>query len=90
MLALDRVDEAWETLSNARDIAERYGSKRSLWQIYFEMSRVASLEGRPDQSQQLLEQSRELIDYIADHCGNPEIREAFLNTPRVQKALTAE
>ena len=89
LLALNRAEEAWADLSEARDIAEQYESKRSLWRIYFEMSRVASLQGRLDESQQLLEQSRELINYIADNCGNPEVREAFLNTPMVQKALTA-
>jgi len=90
LLALDRVDEAWSELSEARDIAERYGSKRSLWQIYFEMSRVASTQGRLDESHRLLEQPRELIDYIADHCGDPEIREDFLNTSKVRSVLTEE
>ena len=90
LLALGRTEEAWEALSEARDIAERHGSRRSLWRIYFEMSEVASAEKRFDESQKLRQQSRDLIDYIADHCGKPEIRDGFLNTPKVRQALAAE
>lgn len=90
LLALGRTGEAWEALSEARDIAERHGSRRTLWGIYFEMSKVASAEKRFDESQKLRQRSKELIDYIADHCGKPEIREGFLNTPKVRQALAAE
>ncbi len=89
-LALDRVEEAWEALSEARDIAEQHGSRRALWRIYFEMSKAASLINRFDESRQLLEQSRESINYIADHSGEPKIRESFLNTPKVRSVLAAE
>jgi len=87
LFALGRAQEAWEALSEAREIGEAYGSKRALWRIYFEMSRVAAQEQRDEESRQHLEQSKDLINYIADNCGEPAIREAFLNTSQVRSVL---
>jgi len=87
LLGLGRVEEAWEALAEARDLGERYGSRRSLWRIYSEMSKAASLDHRPEESLQMLEKSRELINHIADSCGEAGIREAFLNTPKVRSVL---
>ena len=77
LLALGRVREAGEALADARAMAETQGSRRALWSILFEMGQVASLEGNHGESERLLEESRETVHYIADHCGSSEIRDSF-------------
>ena len=87
LLALGRVREAGEALADARALAGAQGSRRALWPILFEMSQVTSLEGNQDESERLLEESKETVNYIADHCGSSEIRESFLNLSQVRKIL---
>ena len=90
LIALDRIDEAREALVKAQEIAEVRGSRFTLWCVLYESSRVAAIEGRQEDEEQLLLQCRDLIDYIADHCGRPEVREGFLNHPVVRKALASD
>ena len=85
--ALGRVGEAGENLAQARIAAEAQGSKRALWPILIEMSQVASIQGNQDQSQRLLNESKEIIDFIAARCGSPEMRYEFLNSPHVRLVL---
>ena len=87
LLALGRVTEAWTALANARAAAEAQGSRRALWSILFEMAKVASLEGNHHESERLLDQSRETLNYIADHCGSSELRNAFLNFSQARNLL---
>ena len=87
LIALGRTGEAREALLKAQEIAEARGSRLTLWRVLYEMSHVAALEGQQEDKETLLGQCRDLIDYIADHCGRPEVREGFLNHPVVRKAL---
>ena len=59
----------------------------TLWRVLDESSRVTAIEGRQEDEKQLLFQCRDLIDYIANFCGRPEVRERFLNHPVVRNAL---
>ena len=90
LIALDRIDEAREELGKARAIAEARGSRLTLWRILYELSQVAALEDRQEDKEQLIEQCQELIGYIANHCGRPEVRDGFLNHPVVRKALAGD
>ena len=90
LLALGRVGEAGETLASARDMAETQGSKRALWHILFAMSQAASLEGNALEADQLLEQARETVHYLADSFRSLEQRETFLNGPKVREVLRSE
>ena len=90
LIPLDRIDEAREALVKAQEIAEVRGSRFTLWRVLYESSRAAAIEGRQEDEEQLLLQCRDLIDYIADHCGRPEVREGFLNHPVMRKALASD
>ncbi|PKB73334.1 MAG: hypothetical protein BZY75_02365 [SAR202 cluster bacterium Io17-Chloro-G7] len=89
LLALGRVREAGEVLTTARDMALVQGSKRALWPILFELGQVAVLEDSALERGELIQQSRDTVNYIADRCGSSEIRDAFLNAPKVRKVLGA-
>ncbi len=90
LLALGRFQEAWNVLINARVEAGTQGSRRALWSILFVMSQVASLEGNSTESERLLKESKETVNYIAEHCGSSEIRDSFLGLPRVREILGPE
>ena len=90
LIALDRINEAREALVKAQEIAEVHGSPFTLWRVLYESSRVTAIEGRQEDKEQLLLRCRGLIDYIADLCGRPEVREGFLNPPVVRKALPSD
>ncbi|MDE0822440.1 MAG: hypothetical protein OSB07_00480 [Dehalococcoidia bacterium] len=74
-------------MEKAQKIAAAHVSRLDLWRILFELSEIAGLQGRHDDQTQLLGQSRELIDYISEPCGRPEVLHTFLNGPVVRRAL---
>ena len=85
LIALDRIDEAREALVKAQEIPEVCGS-------LYGVSSTSRAELRQSKAgrrmkEQLLFQCRDLIDYIANFCGRPEVRERFLNHPVVRNAL---
>ena len=90
LAALDRTGEAQETLVKALKMAEARGTRLTIWRTLFELSEVARLENRDEDCDQLLQRSREVIEYIADRCVREEVRDGFLNHPAVRKALGAE
>ncbi len=90
LVALDRTGEAREILVRALEMAEARGTRLTIWRILFELSEVARLENRHEDSEQLLRQSREVIDYLAGRCGREEVRDGFLDHPAVRKALGGE
>ena len=90
LAALGHTREASETLVGALEMAEARSSKLSIWRILFELSEVAALENRHEDSDQLLQRSREMIDYLTARCGNDEAREGFLDHPAVRRALGGE
>jgi tetratricopeptide (TPR) repeat protein len=87
LVAEDRLGDAQASLDQALEIAESRGSLLTIWRILFEMSKVAALENRDEDRDQLLQRSKELINHIADLCGGQEVRDGFLNQPAVRRAL---
>ena len=79
LVGLGRIGEARTALAEARAESEAQGSRRSLCAILSAMGEVEAQEGNQNESERLLEQAREAIDYIAGHCGPTELRTSFLN-----------
>ncbi|MCQ3973781.1 MAG: hypothetical protein DPW09_10085 [Anaerolineae bacterium] len=88
LLAQGRAEEAREGLAQARAKAEAIGSQRSLWPILFAFSQLEAQHGQPVAAQKLREQAQEVIEFITDHAGTPELRASFLNLPEVQAVLS--
>jgi len=86
LIALDRIDEARETLVKAQEIPEVCGSLYGVSSTSRAELRQ-SKAGRKMKSNCSFNQCRDLIDYIANLCGRPEVRERFLNHPVVRNAL---
>jgi tetratricopeptide (TPR) repeat protein len=83
--ATGQRDAARQCLQEARAAAAALGSKRMLWQTLFSLSR---LEDDPLEVQRLRQQAQEIVEYITNHTGDPELRASFLNRSEVHDLLS--
>ncbi|MCP4540311.1 MAG: hypothetical protein GY832_24495 [Chloroflexi bacterium] len=87
LLAQNQVDKAHEVLAEACAVAETIGSRRSLWSILFTLSQIEAARGNTAEAANLRQQAQEVIEYIADHAGTPELRTLFLDLADVRAVL---
>jgi hypothetical protein len=87
LLALERADAAYACLDEARALAEALGSRRSLWPVLAALSRLEAARGNPTAAADLRRQAAEIVAYIAEHAGRPELRAAFLGLPEVRAVV---
>ena len=87
LLAQGKVDQSHKVLIEARTRAEELGSRRTLWPILLALGRVETERGNAAEAEALLGKAKEIVDYIADHAGTPELRESFLSIPDVKAVL---
>ncbi len=81
---LGESDQAHALLLQAHAIAERTGARRVHWQILATLAKAESSRGNYAQAELLLEQAREIIYFIAEHAGSPQLRASFLASSRVR------
>ncbi|MFQ5855112.1 MAG: tetratricopeptide repeat protein [Anaerolineae bacterium] len=87
LLALDETEEAQARLAEARAEAKVLGSRRMLWQILATLAEIEAQRGQVAEAENLRAQAREVIRFIVDHAGRPELRATFLNLPDVRAVL---
>lgn len=88
-LAANRIDDASETLSEARAAAEALGSRRMLWRILTAQAKLAEQRGEFEMSKLLLSQAREKLGFIVEHIPT-ELRASFLDQPEVREMNLSE
>jgi class 3 adenylate cyclase len=76
--ALGKIDEAYECLSEARDICHTLGSQRILWQILLKLSDTARQRGDAAGADQLHSEARAVFDALAAQIEAPELRRMFM------------
>jgi tetratricopeptide (TPR) repeat protein len=84
LLGLGQRDTARERLIEARREAESIGSRRTMWQI---LEALSKLESDPSKTEQMRQQSQEIIKYIARHINDQKLRTLFLDLPQVKDVL---
>ncbi len=84
---LGREEEAYRSVKSAREVAERIGSRRALWQILPELSRMEADLGNQEEADSLRQQLRAIIDFIAEHAGSAELKACFLDLPSVREIV---
>ncbi len=82
-----QTDAAQQLLDQARQAAEKLGSRRSLWKIYTLLSEIERQQGNLVKAVQLKNEAEKIINHIADHISDLRLRESFLNLPDVRAAL---
>jgi len=84
-LALEDLDQAKDTLLEARAVAEGKSERTILWQILATLSELEAACGDREAAKKLNDQAHEVIEYIAAHAG--ELRDTFLAQPAVAVVL---
>ncbi len=87
LLGQGQTEAARKVLAQGREEAEALGSRRSLWPILVTLSDIEAQRGNAAEAQTLLNQSREHVQFIADHIGNAELRDSFLHLPEVRAVI---
>ncbi len=82
-----QLHEAYDIFSAARSEAETVNARRVLWPILCMLSELEAQQGYASMAGFLQQQAREIINYIADHTGSPELRDSFLDLPQVQLVI---
>jgi ATP/maltotriose-dependent transcriptional regulator MalT len=86
LLGLGQADAARNLWLKALTEAQAIGSRRMLWQI---LAALSQLETDPAEVECLRRQAREIVEYIANHIGTPELRASFLGLPQVKAVRSA-
>ncbi len=81
--------EALALLAQATQIAQSLNSRRVLWEIDALWADIEQARGNALEAYKLRAQAREIINYIAAHISQPELRASFLNLPRVRQVIAA-
>jgi adenylate cyclase len=89
LLAQGHLDAAQVALTEARAEAEAVTARPMLWQILAVLAEIDDQYGDAAQAELLRDQAREVIRYIADHAGSPELRASFLARPDVRAVADA-
>ena len=83
---LKQDDAAWDSMQQAREVAEAIHQRRFVWQIYAALSEMEHARGNAAQANAYREQARAVIEFIHSHSPQ-ELRESFLKLPRVREVL---
>lgn len=89
LLALGQEDQARADLQQALSEAQDSGSRRQQWPIMVALARLEEDRGRSKQAQRLLRQARTVIEEIASHTGDQQLKEALFNLPDVRHIMTS-
>ncbi|GIV96295.1 MAG: hypothetical protein KatS3mg057_0952 [Herpetosiphonaceae bacterium] len=87
LFADGQVEQAAEPAGEARRLAERLRSRRSLWPALALLADIEERRGNHDQAAALRRQARTIVESIAETIAAPELRAGFLNTPAVRALL---
>ncbi len=88
LLGLDRIDEAYEVLIEARAESDAQASvNMQRFIVLYGLSEVETQLGNIAAAQTLREEAREVVEFIASHIDNAKLRSSFLSTMYVRVAL---
>jgi class 3 adenylate cyclase/tetratricopeptide (TPR) repeat protein len=81
LLGLGQEENARKRLLECRAEAETIGSRRVQWRVLLALSQI-----EPDaaEAERLRSEARGVVDYIADHIDQDDLRRSFLNRPDVR------
>lgn len=87
-LALGQSEQAHATLSIGRDQAIRFRERRILWEIYADLYELETQRGNSAPADEWKLLARQTLDEIIATIPTPELKESFLQTPRVRALRT--
>jgi tetratricopeptide (TPR) repeat protein len=85
LLAMGEIQHAQQSLAEARNVAARTGCRRMLWRILIELGNVAEIGAQMLEARAMRSEAREIVAFIAEHCGSDELRTSFLSMAEVRQ-----
>jgi class 3 adenylate cyclase/tetratricopeptide (TPR) repeat protein len=79
LLEVGMDDEGHSTLDEAKDLAERTNSRRSLLSILGTKLELEREQGNSEKIESILKQGKEIASFIAEHITDPELKDMFIN-----------
>jgi predicted ATPase len=80
-----RPEEAYAAYREAYRLASEQKARPVLWQVCAHLAEMEAERGNLVEAQDLKEQARTAIAFIADHAGRDDLRTAFLAMPEVKR-----
>jgi len=87
LIGLGRLDEALQTLTEACSLAEKLDARHHLWSILSNLSDVSTRLGKQKDSNEFRKRARETVEFIAERLAKIDLKDSFLNQPRVKKLM---
>ncbi len=87
LLALERYDEALQTLTEACYLAKETASNLHLWVILTDLANIQSKLGKRQEAEKNIAEAKNIVRQIAGSLGEVGLALSFLNQPRVQKLM---
>jgi hypothetical protein len=87
LLGLGRLAEAFQTLTQARSLAEGLGASPQLWLVLASLAEVNAALGNHQEAEASREKARGIVEQVAETLREVGLRESFLNQPWVQALL---
>jgi tetratricopeptide (TPR) repeat protein len=85
LIGLGQLDEALQTLTEACSLAEKLDAKQYLWTILSSLSDVSAKLGKHKEAETYRLQAHQIVEFIAERLAKIDLKDAFLNQPRVKK-----
>lgn len=87
LAATDRVEDAEGALKEARSNAGAMGFRRLLWEIDWELGRLAAARGDDADASELGAEAASVVTEIAEAIDEDDLRLSFLSLPKVSAVL---
>jgi len=81
LIGLGQKKQAYDVLIQARELAVKQNSRRSLWALLLDL---AEIEENHEFVNEMRNEARQIIAFIAEHISDPGLKEKFLDLPRVK------
>ena len=85
LIGSGQFDEAHQTLTEACSLAEKLDARHHLWSILSRLTDVSAELGNHQQADEYRKQTRDVIEFIAERLEKVELKDSFLNQPRIKK-----
>ena len=85
---LGKATEAQDVLEDARREAEEMGLRMALLSILLELAELAGELGDEEKAQSSRQAARQVVQFIASHVDEDDLRKSFLSLPRIQSITT--
>jgi class 3 adenylate cyclase/tetratricopeptide (TPR) repeat protein len=85
LLGLGRIDESYQTLTEARVLAEESGCNLQLWYILQMLADIDAEQGHPEEAAAKRQAALQIVERIAESLHETGLDDVFLNQPRIQR-----